>query len=406
MQNLYNRSIFPTFAKNGFITSMYTLLNNISSIHPNDSVRKFLYENIKQSFGETDAQFDELCNCLCAESIDVDGSNEKFQNLLDTLPLIYENLAEYTQQLMDVNNVDYETDIRFIKEKITNYQVLINQLKAGIEEKRNHSLRFTADYVEKNQIIHILDKFLSLAKEIIAVLQTLSEAYQKLYDVLHPKSIVREQVLKLFKKLIEYVNTESAEGKYSFLDYFSISDELQVIGLKEPETFPSGKHWLAGIDGMPVPGVDNASSKPRGRPPCNFCQMEYTEQLKEILKTCPVKLNGKMNRMACRQLLDWLVALFFSWAKFLHKDFYGHISAFYRFFEQVFEKMPFGLRYLQMKIKEFERYLCDKRKGGFHDYFDKQPTRLWVRRLKRFAPMEKFMDLITAKFLQLPLVLV
>jgi hypothetical protein len=433
---------------------MYNILRNISRKTPQDVVRKLLYEYMKQAFEDIDAQFDELCNCLYAEIINPDRSGDLFRELLDTLLLSCKIISEYTIQQKEVIGIDKDHDIKFIKDKLVNYQLTINELKGGINDRRNSTIRFTP-CEKRNLIIPQLDKFLSLTKEIEEILQILYEAYFKLDKVLHPSPNDSEQVLNRFNKHFDNVKNHIADRSSFLLDFISSSGLFLNFSIKQEHVL-SKRTWLSGVDAIPLQNfvhavvekhfgkefydvydkplelaqkiqekeldneqvntlfamvvmvgdqhrVNKFSSRPRGRPPSNFCYVDYVEQLKEILDTCPVNPNRKLKRSGCRLFFDWFVALFVTWEEFARKDLYGHISAFHRLFKQLCSKIPFGLRYLQMKIKEFKQYLHEKLKGGFFDIFDEKPTRSWARKLKRFVPLEMIKEKITAKFIQFQL---
>ena len=434
---------------------MYNILRNISRKTPQDVVRKLLYENMKQAFGDVDAQFEELCNCLYAETINPDRSGDLFRELLDTLLLSCKIISEYTSQQKEVIGIDKNLDIKFIKGKLFNYKLTINELIGGINDRRNSTIRFTP-YEKRNLIIPQLDKFLSLTQEIEEILQILNEAYLKLDKVLHSGPNESEQVLNRFNRHFNNVKNHITEANPFLLDYISGYLNLsKAISVKKEDPL-SKKIWLSGVDAIPLQdfvhavveknfgkefydvydkplelaqkiqekkldneqvntlfamvamvgnqiGGNKFSSRPRGRPPINFCYVDYVEQLKELLDTCPVNPNRKLKRSGCKLFSDWFVVLFIAWEESARKDFYGYISAYYRFLKQLCLKIPFGLRYLQMKIKEFKQYLHEKLKGGFYDTFDEKSTRPWARKLKRFAPLEMLKEKITAKFIHFQL---
>ena len=428
---------------------MYSFLKNISRKTPKDVVRKLLYGTIKHAFDEVDAQFDELCQCLYSEIMDDSRGKYIFEELIDSLLCIGENLIEYTNQQMEVIGMDKDCDIKYIKEKLVNYLLITTELKGGVSEGRTHAIRFASNYAKRNLIVPKYDKLFSLANEMEGVLQILCESYQKLYDVIH--SDESELVLNRFNKHFQNVKNHITEGKDSGFDILSRLLDYGVIA-KKPKEREIDKGRLGYLD-IDLPqrivyeivnktigdeyysaydnpleliriikekkldneqvnalfsmvvmlglqrGVNNPVSRPRGRPPCDFCYTDCIGLIEEILSSNSFKLTRKQEK----ETFCWVVALFVACAEFVHEDLYGHISAFFRFLNQIGLKIRYGLRYLQMKIKEFRQYLRDKQKGGFYEPYDGEATSLWKRRLKRFAPFEIIKENIIKIFIQLKL---
>lgn len=427
---------------------MYSFLKNISRKTSKDVVRKLLYNTLKHSFEEVDARFDELCQCFYADFIDEKQGRNVFEELLDTLLYVGRNLQEYTSHQMEVIGLDKDCDIKFIKDKLVNYQLITQELKGGIDG-RIHAVRLTSDSAKRNLIVPKYEKFTSLANETEEVLQIIYESYQKLCDVIY--SDESEQVLNRFNKHFQNVKNHITEGKDSYLDmltrlldygaivkkpkeraidkgsfgyldidwaqkvvydivnntvgdeYYSVYDNpLELIRIiKEKELDNEQVNALFAMMVMLglQQGVNNPVSRPRGRPPCDFCYTDCIGPIEEILSSDSFKLSRKQKK----ETFCWVVALFVACAEFVHEDLYGHISAFFRFLNQIGLKIRYGLRYLQMKIKEFRQYLRDKQKGGFYEPYDGEATSLWKRRLKRFAPFEKIKGIITARFTQIKL---
>lgn len=427
---------------------MYSFLKNISRKTSKDVVRKLLYNTLKHSFEEVDARFDELCQCFYADFIDEKQGRNVFEELLDTLLYVGRNLQEYTSHQMEVIGLDKDCDIKFIKDKLVNYQLITQELKGGIDG-RIHTVRLTSDSAKRNLIVPKYEKFTSLANETEEVLQIIYESYQKLCDVIY--SDESEQVLNRFNKHFQNVKNHITEGKDSYLDmltrlldygaivkkpkeraidkgsfgyldidwaqkvvydivnntvgdeYYSVYDNpLELIRIiKEKELDNEQVNALFAMMVMLglQQGVNNPVSRPRGRPPCDFCYTDCIGPIEEILSSDSFKLSRKQKK----ETFCWVVALFVACAEFVHEDLYGHISAFFRFLNQIGLKIRYGLRYLQMKIKEFRQYLRDKQKGGFYEPYDGEATSLWKRRLKRFAPFEKIKGIITARFTQIKL---
>ena len=194
--------------------AMYRFLDSISKKTPKDVVRKLLYGTLKNSFEEVDAQFNELCKLFYTEIIDVTRTKSALEELLDTLLNIGENMSEYTNQQMEVIGLDKDCDIEFIHEKLVNYQLITNELKGGIIDGRNETIRFTPDAGRRNILVPKYEKFLSLADETEEVLQILYESYLKLHDTI--RSNKSEQVLnrfnKQFKNVKDHLQTESSLG--------------------------------------------------------------------------------------------------------------------------------------------------------------------------------------------------
>ena len=428
---------------------MYSFLKNISRKTSKDVVRKLLYNTLKHSFEEVDAQFDELCQCLYSDIIDEEQGKNLFEELLDTLLCIGRNLQEYTNHQMEVIGLDKDCDIKYIEEKLVNYQSITNELKIGFSDGRTHVIRFTRDNAKRNLIVPKYVKFTSLTNETEEILQILYESYQKLYDVIH--SDESELVLNRFSKHFQNVKNHITEGKDSYLDivtrlldygaiaekpkeraidkgrfgyldidcsqrvvydivnntfgdeYYSVYDNpLELIRIiKEKELDNEQVNALFAMVVMLglQRGVNNPVSRPRGRPPCDFCYTDCIAPIEEILSSDSFKLSRKQKK----ETFCWLVALFVACAEFVHEDLDGYISAFFRFLNQIGFKIRYGLRYLQMKIREFRQYLRDKQKGGFYEPYDGEATSLWKRRLKRFAPFEKIKGIIIARFTQIKL---
>lgn len=432
---------------------MYCFLDYISRKTSKDVVRKLLFRNLKYAFEEVDAQFDELCQCLYSDIIDEKQSKCVFEEILDTLLHIGENLLEYTNQQMEVIGVDKDCDIKFIKEKLANYQLTTNELKGGISDGRSRTIRFTPDNARRNLIVPKYEKFLSFTNEIEGVLQILYESYQKLYDVVY--SDESELVLNRFNKQFKNVAGQSTKVSERALEIllesctdYSLNQitakkknhnssmylfDKKSIGLREVVfdvldktigdefyTVYDNPLELARtiqkkqLDNMQVNAFmamiamlgkskvgNNYSPRSRGRPSKDFCYIDYVEWLTEIIETCPVNPSRKLKRVAGKQFFNWIVALFVTWGEYLRVDLYGYASAFYRLFEQIGCKIPYGLRYFQRRINDFSTFLKDKLKGGFYDAFDEGITKSWARKLKIFAPLEKLKNIITEKFIQL-----
>lgn len=432
---------------------MYSFLKNISRKTSKDVVRKLLYNTLKHSFEEVDAQFDELCKCLYSEFINEKRTTDVFEELLDALLHIGENLSEYTKQQMEVIGLDKDCDIKYIKDKFSNYQLIINELKGGISDGRNHTIRFTPDNAKRNLIVPKYEMFLSFTKEIEEVLQILNESYQKLYDIIYPKE--SEQVLNRFNKQFEnvknHLQTEISTGAYDlperilkYLDvckepvstkpvnlyrdcgafgmliskaveesigneFYSVYDNpfelAKTIQTKQLDNTQVNGLLMAvamvGILSEKQYGIENCSSRPRGRPPRDLCYEDCIEPLMEIVKDIQERFTSKVKRTNRKMFFNWSVAAVVVLLQQYGDKFYGCISAFYRFFEQIGCKIPYGLRYFQKRINDFSTYLRDKVNGGFNDAFDEGPTKSWARKLKIFAPLEKFKNIITEKFIQL-----
>ena len=128
--------------------SSYSFLEYIS-ITSKDVVRKILYDNIVLSFIEVDTQFEELCNNLYAETINAIKTEKIFEELADALLQICNKVLNYTNQQMEVIGIDKDCDIKFINDKLVHYQLNIKELKGGITERRNNTIRFTSDFAKK-----------------------------------------------------------------------------------------------------------------------------------------------------------------------------------------------------------------------------------------------------------------
>ena len=127
----------------------YSFLENIS-ITSKDVVRKILYDNIVLSFIEVDTQFEELCNNLYAETINAIRTEKIFEELSDILLQICNKVLNYTSQQMEVIGADKDCDIKFINDKLVHYQLNIKELKGGITERRNNTIRFTSDFAKSS----------------------------------------------------------------------------------------------------------------------------------------------------------------------------------------------------------------------------------------------------------------
>ena len=217
---------------------MYRFLDNISSKTPKDVVRKLLYGTLKSAFEEVDAQFDELCQFLYADIIDEIRSKSVFEELLDTLLYIGENLSEYTNQQMEVIGWDKDCDIEFIHDKLVNYQLITNELKGGIIDGRNETIRFTPDNAKRNLKLPKYEKFLSLANEIEEVLQILYESYLKLHDTIHSNK--SEQVLnrfnRQFKNVKDHLQTKSYLSGYDIFEGLLCHCEVRKQPVPEKAT--------------------------------------------------------------------------------------------------------------------------------------------------------------------------
>lgn len=156
---------------------------------------------------------------------------------------------------------------------------------------------------------------------------------------------------------------------------------------------------LAGMLSEKQHGVKNSFSRPRGRPPKDLCYEDCIEPLKEIVKDIQKKFTPKTRRANRKLFFNWSVAIVVSLLHQYGDKFLGCISAFYRFFEQIGCKIPYGLRYFQKRIQEFCTYLHEKSKGGHYDFFDDRPTKAWSRKLKIFAPLEKIQHIIIDKLI-------
>ena len=415
-------------------------MENISRKTSKDVVRKFLYNNIKQAFTEADVQFEELDKSLCVDTIDVDRANSAFEELSDDLLCIASNMTAYTKEQMEVIGVDKDCSIDFIKSKIESYQFKIEDLKGGIQESRVKAIRFTPDIARRNLEIPYYDKFISSAKSIEEYLITLQEIYQKLEETLYSED--SEQELNRFKKHYKNVKNQVTEEAHSILR------ELEAVRKKPAEyidysssnyiltnDFSShvlestvGKEYYSAYNNpqklikiIKEKGLDNEqvnaffrivalnrvwsekmdpSTPLRGRPPKDFCFIDDSEFLMELLNTSPVKLTSNIKGTSCNKFFEWLVAFFVTLSEYVCTDLYGFISAFYRYIEEIGIKIPYSLRYFQKKINEFRQFIKDKSKGGFYNLLDECPTKSWARRLKRFAPLEKLRDIISQKFIQ------
>ena len=433
---------------------MYRFLDNISSKTPKDVVRKLLYGTLKSAFEEVDAQFDELCQFLYADIIDEIRSKSVFEELLDTLLYIGENLSEYTNQQMEVIGLDKGCDIEFIYDKLVNYQLITNELKGGIIDGRNETIRFTPDNAKRNLKLPKYEKFLSLADEVEEVLQILYESYLKLHDTIHSNK--SEQVLnrfnKQFKNVKDHLQTGFSLGSYDILDkylnyievrkqpvserlnYFkdcrefdlffskaigeSIGNEFysvyenplelaRTIQAKQLDNTQVNKLLmavaLAGMLSEKQHGVKHHFSRARGRPPRDLCYEDCIEPLKKIVKDIQQRFTPKVKRANRKMYFNLSVAIVVALLQLYGNKFEGCISAFYRFFEQIGHKIPYGLRYFQKRVQQFCTYLHEKSKGGYYDAFDERPTKSWSRKLKIFAPLENFKDKIIEKFIRFQL---
>ena len=436
--------------------AMYRFLDNISKKTPKDVVRKLLYETLKNSFEEVDAQFNELCKLFYTEIIDVKRTKSALEELLDTLLNIGENMSEYTNQQMEVIGLDKDCDIEFIHEKLVNYQLITNELKGGIIDGRNNTIRFTPDAGRRNILVPKYEKFLSLADEIEEVLQILYESYLKLHDTI--RSNKSEQVLnrfnKQFKNVKDHLQTESSLGSKDLLErllsfcevrkqpvskklynlfndcgglelfiskaveesigdaFYSVYDKplelARTIQDKQLDNTQVNELLMAvALTGMlseKQHGVNYLFSRPRGRPPRDLCYEDCIEPLKEIVKDIQKRFTPKVKRANRKLFFNWSVAIVVSLLQQYGDKFLGCISAFYRFFEQIGCKIPYGLRYFQKRVQQFCSYLDEKSKGGYYDIFDERPTKAWSRKLRIFAPLEKIQHIIIDKFIPLKLV--
>ena len=430
--------------------AMYRLLDNISRKTPKDVVRKLLYGTLRRAFEEVDAQFDELCQFFYSDIIDEIRSKSVFEELLYTLLNIGENLSEYTNQQMEVIGLDKGSDIKFIKEKLVNYQLIASELKGGISERRNETIRFTPDNAKRNLLVPKYEKFLSLVDEVEGVLQILYESYQKLYDVIHSNE--SEQVLnrfnKQFKNVKKHLQTEYFLGRSDFaervLSYIevhkkpdpkkitdlfkdcpgfdlliskavekSIGNEFysvyenplelaRIIQANQLDNTQVNELFMAvAMVGMLFErqhGVNHLFSRARGRPPRDLCYEDCIEPLKEIVENIQQRFTPKVKRANRKMFLNWSVAIVVVLLQRYGGKFVGCISASYRFFEQIGCKIPYGLRYFQKRIQEFCTYLHEKSKGGYYDAFDERPTKSWSRKLKIFAPIENLKNIIIKKY--------
>lgn len=416
---------------------------------PKDVVRKLLYGTIKHAFDEVDAQFDELCQCLYSEIMDDNRGKCIFEELIDSLLCIGENLIEYTNQQMEVIGMDKDCDIKFIKGKLVNYQLITTELKGGVSEGRTHAIRFAPDNAKKNLIVPKYDKLFSLANEMEEVLQILYESYQKLYDVIYSdeSELVLNRFNKQFKNVKEHLLTESPLNCYSLTEkllefgvvpvskeainlfrdcrgfdillskvveesigneFYSVYDNpfelAKTIQNKQLDNIQVNELLMTiamlGMLSEKQHGVKNLFSRPRGRPLRNLCYEDCIEPLKEIVQDIQARFTPKMKRTDRKLFFNWSVAVVVALMLQYGDKFYGCISAFYRFFERIGLKIPYGLRYFQKKIKDFSTYLHDKLKGGFYEFFDEVPTKSWARKLKRFTPLEKIKDIIIENFFQ------
>ena len=434
---------------------MYRFLDNISKNTPKDVVRKLLYGTLKSAFEEVDAQFDELCQFLYADIIDEIRSKDTFEEILDTLLYIGENLSEYTNQQMEVIGLDKDCDIEFIHKKLVNYQLITNELKGGIIDGRNDTIRFTPDNGRRNILVPKYEKFLSLADETEEVLQILYESYLKLHDTI--RSNESEQVLnrfnKQFKNVKEHLQTESSLGSKDLLEriisygkvrkqpvskklynlfddcgglelfiskaveqsigneFYSVYDKplelARTIQAKQLDNTQVNELLMTvamvGMLSEKQHGVHHHFSRPRGRPPKELCYEDCIEPLKVIVKDIQKRFTPKVKRANRKLFFNWSVAIVVSLLQQYGDKFLGCISAFYRFFEQIGFKIPYGLRYFQKRIQEFCTFLREKLKGGYYDAFDERPTKSWARKLKIFAPLEKIQHIIIDKLIPLKL---
>lgn len=429
--------------------SSYSFLEYIS-ITSKDVVRKILYDNIVLSFIEVDTQFEELCNNLYAETINAIKTEKIFEELADALLQICNKVLNYTNQQMEVIGIDKDCDIKFIHKKLVNYQLIINELKGGIIDGRNETIRFTPDNAKRNIKLPKYEKFLSLANEVEEVLQILYESYLKLHDTI--RSNKSEQVLnrfnKQFKNVKKYLQTESSLGSNDLLErllsycevrehpvskkphnYFDDCGGLELLISKAVEKSIGNEFYsvyenplelarsiqdkqldntqvnellmavaLAGMLSEKQHGVNYSFSRPRGRPPRDLCYEDCIEPLKEIVKDIQKRFTPKVKRANRKLFFNWSVAIVVVLLQRYGDKFIGCISASYRFFEQIGCKIPYGLRYFQKRIQEFCTYLHEKSKGGYYDAFDERPTKSWSRKLKIFAPIENPKNIIIKKY--------
>lgn len=433
---------------------MYRILDNISKNTPKDVVRKLLYGTLKSAFEEVDAQFEELCQSLYVDIIDEIRSKSVFEELLDTLLNIGENLSEYTNQQMEVIGLDKDCDIEFIKEKLVNYQLITGELKGGISDGRNNTIRFTPDNGRRNILVPKYEKFLSLADEVEEVLQILYESYQKLYDLIHSNESgqVLNRFNKQFKNVKDHLQTGFSLGYFDVfekylncievrkqpvserLNYFkdcrefdlffskaigeSIGNEfysvyenpLELAGAIQAKQLDNTQVnellmavAMVGMLSEKQHGVNHHFSRPRGRPPRDLCYEDCIEPLKKIVKDIQQRFTPKVKRANRKMYFNLSVAIVVALLQRYGNKFEGCISAFYRFFEQIGHKIPYGLRYFQKRVQQFCTYLHEKSKGGYYDAFDERPTKSWSRKLKIFAPLENFKDIIIEKILHFQL---
>lgn len=212
----------------------------------------------------------------------------------------------------------------------------------------------------------------------------------------------------LYSEKTDEIQSEKESLGNEFCSVYGNSIELaKTIQAKQSDNTQVNKLLavvaMVGIFSANRQVVDNHFSRPRGRPSKDLCYEDCIEPLKVIVKEIQSKFTPRQIQTDKKPFFNWAVAVAIILSIKYENKFYGCIAACYRYFERIGRKIPYGLRYFQMKIKEFRQFLDDKRKGGFYDTFDNEPTSLWKRRLKRFAPLEEIKRIITEKLIQFQL---
>lgn len=429
---------------------MQGILENISKTSQ-DVVRKLIYKNIKQAFHETDVQFERLCNLLYAESICYSQCKQEFENILDTLECIEHLLTKYTEQQMQVIGVDKDCSIEFIENKLEQYKLKTNELKEGIADRVRHESYFTSNKTERHLIVPLYKKFLSLTNELGDMLNTLLKGYKALFETIYSSD--KELVLNRFNNHFRYVANKIYKSSNALTlfenvgGFSSFEPKLtDIIEAKTAEEYPCHPCFLPSItvnifkekfeniydkpdelsrtiiedrvDNSDINdffgslviskllydaqnGISNPHHRTRGRPPEDFCYIDYVDFIREtIITTCPIKPKKRLERTDSNHFFDWMVACFVSFANFIGDELYGKIASYYRFLEDIGFTPPFGLRHLQQKINDFRLYLREKKKGGFLNMFDGDFTKKWKSKIRRFTPLEKLQEFISEKFMQ------
>ena len=434
---------------------MYKFLKNISNNSKN-TVRKFIYDNIKQAFDETDLYFENLCYLLYADNINNKQSKETFLDILDTFTCIDNSLKTYIEHQSEVIGVDKDCKVNFIKKKLKQYKLITDELKEDIKKRISKETYFADNKAERHIVIHLYEEFLSYSNELDKKLSILKEKYDELYQMIHSND--SERVLNRFNNHFKDVSnhvTESLTFKpycdllsnmvcvkkkpkseklaslnhdgwkrgtpYPITDYFhkvvydiigndfySVYDQplelARTIQEKELDNEQVNELFaaitIATLQSNKGHGESKHYSRPRGRPQKDLCYTDCIDVLKEIIKDTRVMYSPRKRRTNKKEFFNWSVTVFVSLLMHYKDSLIDCISTFYRLLKQFGMELPFGLRHFQNKIKEYCDFLRDRKKGGFYNIFDGEPTRLWARKLKRFAQFDEFRNIITENYLR------